>query len=519
MKKQILSPKKDNVEKAYKINDRRGIDKVAMSPYPTPTNNGSYNLYRPRLTIVGDTPKIISAGDRLDQIRFARSLFSSMPDLGGALVSKANWCVGSAFSPIYTGKNKQWGEVAEQFLEEQFYPICNVLGGNYDFRTTLHLSSLGIDVDGSSGLLLTTTRSGFPQVQLIPAHRIGCRKNETVVKEGKFSGYEIIDGVIINDFGRPIGYRVLGDKEEDDVDVSSASLQLLFEPEWSDQIQGISRIAKSVLDWLDVQDTDEYTKRGIKMAASVGLVHTTETGAAEIGTNLLGVNEDSTVASGNNNLTLEYVKGGEIYYLRANSGEDIKSLYDQRPSPNTEAFMARLQRRALYSCGWPVELLDPSKLNGGAVRLIQDLARKSISARQITLERRAKWIINFAVAKAMNSGLIPQNNDDWFSWSFTRGSVIQVDLGNEEAAQREAYKLGTTTLSDISAKKGTDWIELREQQQRETEDLLTRAQALSTKFNISMQSALNLLSQRNPNAMIDINTPADSLDNSGNEGE
>jgi len=496
------------VEKSYKINDRRGTDKHISSPYPTPSNNNNYRSYRPRLTVVGDTPKIITPYDRLDQILFARSLFSSMPDLGGALLSKANWCVGSAFSPIYTGKKKEWGEEVEYWLEDQWYPVCNVLGQNYDLRTTLYLSSLGIDVDGSSGLLLTTNRSGYPQVQLIPAHRIGCRGNEQIVKEGKFAGYRIFDGVIVNDGGRPIAYRILGDTKDDDADISATSLQLLFEPEWSDQIQGISRIARSVLDWLDSQDIDEYTKRGVKIASSVGLIHTTETGQADVGTNILGATEDSTLPVGNNNLTMEYIKGGEVYYLKANAGEDIKTIFDQRPSTNTEAFMARIQRRALYACGWPVELLDPSKLNGGAVRLIQDLARKSITSRQITLERRAKWMINFAVAKAMNAGIIPQNNEDWYSWSFTKGSQIQVDLGNEENAQREAYKLGTTTLSDIASKKGMDWTELREQQQRETEDLLNRATELSKKYNIPLEAALTLLSQRTPNSMVSLdNTP------------
>lgn len=491
------------VEKTYKINDRRGTN-VAQSPYPTPSNNNNYRFYKPRLTVVGDTPKIISTSDRIDQIMYSRGLFSSMPDLGGALLSKASWCVGSAFSPIYTGRNKEWGEQVEEWLESQWYPVCNVLGQNYDFRTTLYLSCLGIDVDGSSGLLFTTTRSGFPQVQLIPAHRIGSRFGEKEVKEGKFKGYPIYDGVIVNDNGKPIGYRILGDKKEEDVDVPVSALQLLFEPEWQDQLIGMSRIARSTLDFLDTQDVDEYTKRGLKIASTVGLIHTTEDGQADVGTNLLGVNEDSTTAVGDNNLTLEYTKGGDIFYLKANAGEKIDTIYDNRPSQNSEGFLSRIQRRALYAVGWPVELLDPSALNGSAVRLIQDLARKSISTRQITLERRARLMVNYGVAKAMNAGLIPQNNEDWYTWSFTRGSVIQVDLGNEEQAQREAYKLGTTTLNSIASKHGEDWVEMREQQQRETEDLLMRAQELSTKFGITMDAALNLLSQRNPNQPITV---------------
>ena len=115
------------------------------------------------------------------------------------------------------------------------------------------------------------------------------------------------------------------------------------------------------------------------------------------------------------------------------------------------------------------------------------------------MERRAKVIVNYAVAKAMQAGLISQNNTDWFKWSFTKGGVISVDNGKESDIDQTNFKLGITTLSEIASKKGLDWYELREQQQKETEDLLGRALEISKKFNISVDSAIALLSQRTPN--------------------
>jgi len=494
-----LKTTKQVVEKYYKVLDKRGKQMSAL--YPTPSISINPNAYRQRLVVVGDTKKTQTAYDRYDQIRFARSLFASMPDLGGALLSKAQWCVSSGFNPVFTGKDKEWGDKVEEWLVQSWYPTCNVLGSNFDFKTTLYLSSLSIDVDGDSGILLTTTRSGYPQIQLISSHRIGQRisTNNDVVVGGKYDGYTINDGCIFNASGRCIAYRILGDTPSDDVDISASALQLLYEPEWCDQSgRGISRIARSTLDWCDTQDINEFTKRSIKIASTIGLIHTTESGTPDTGANLVGAVEDEGLPT-QTNPVIEIVKGGEIYYMKAGVGEDIKAMKDDRPDPNTQQFLDRIQRRALYSAGWPVELLDPSKLNGGAVRLIQDLARKSISSRQITLERRAKLMVNYAVAKAMNAGLIPQTNGDWYSWNFTKAGVIQVDLGNEENAAREAYKLGTITLSDIASKAGKDWFELREQQQIETSDLLDRANKLSTQYNITLDSALSLLSQRAPN--------------------
>lgn len=490
---------------AYKVNDRRGLnngEKMAGNLYPNPMY--SPQSYRPRIyTVVTDTNKAVNRSDHYNMLRYGRNLFASLPDLGGAIMSKAGWCVGpSAYTPISLSKNKAWAQEAERWLLDSFYPICNIQGNNFDFRTTLYLTSIALDVDGDNLMVLTTTRSGFPQIAIIPSHRIGNRYTpDGVLHDGsRYDGFTVYNGVVINDAGRPIAYRILADKEEDDYYIPAQSCQFLFEPEWSDQYRGISRIARPLTDFMDQQDIDEFLKRGVKLASSLGIVHTTESGTPDASANLVGVDEDTAPIAGvPSGPPLEVLDGGEIMYLKAGVGEKIESLKDERPSQNTAAFIERIQRRALFSCGWPIEMLDPSKIGGASVRLIQDLARKTIANRQVTLEKRARLIVNFAIAKAMNAGFIPNNEEDWYAWSFTRGSVISVDNGREADIDREGYKLGTTSLAEIASKKGLDWQELRNQSQKETEDLLDRAQAISKKYGISMDAALGLLSQRTPN--------------------
>ena len=193
---------------------------------------------------------------------------------------------------------------------------------------------------------------------------------------------------------------------------------------------------------------------------------------------------------------IEMIFGGEIMYAKAGVGEKIEFPNSDRPSPNTEAFIERLERRIYAALGWPYELLDPTVRNGGAIRLVQDLARQYITNRQTTLERRAKAAITFSLGYAMENGLLARNADsDWAKWSFTRPAKITVDNGNEASA-RDGLKLGINTLSEIAAKKGSDWIQLRNQTQKETEDLLDRAMILSKKYNITVDKALGLMSQR-----------------------
>lgn len=455
--------------------------------------------YRPVYYTVGDTHKAVTQYDRLHSVRIARSVFTNCPDLGGALIQKSSWCVGpGAFTPIYTGTDTAWGDQAEEWLTTQFFPVCSTAGQNFPFSTILNLSSLALDVDGDTAMALTSTREGFPQITLIASHRIGQRKNEKLVEEGRFSGYRICDGVILNDNGRVIGYRILGDTEDDDLDVSSANLQLLIEPEWADQYRGISRVARSVTDWQSQDEINEFLLRGVKLASSIGLIHRNESGDGQDSGFMPGANEDITAPTSGVQVT--NINGGEMYFMKAGIGEGIEALKDERPSQNTEAFISRIQKRALYSIGWPQEMLDSSKIGGAAVRLVQDLVRRSVATRQQTLERRARLIVNYGIAKAVKEGFLPPNDNDWFKWTFTKGGVVTVDGGNEASADREGFKLGVTSLTEISAKKGVDWYELRQQTQKETEDLLDRATILSKKYGITLDAALVLLSQRTPNS-------------------
>jgi Phage portal protein, lambda family len=487
-------------DKPYKINDRRGIDKSAASLYPSPRNN--IRNYRPRYYFPSDTYKSNTPSDRYDQTRYGRELFASSATLGSAILAKNKWAIGHGWQPSFTGKNSKWGDEAEQWLREQWFPRCNVLGPNYDFRTTLYLTGVAIDVDGDSMMVFTYNRDGFPQIQLIPSHRIGQRDFGNVVKEGKYAGYPIYDGVVCNFNNYPIAYSVLGDNKDEDIFIPINKQQFLFEPEWGDQYRGISRVARPLFDILDLQDTDELEKRAIKLAAAIGIIHSTESGQADASTPLIGAEED--IISGivqPNAPPVEQLYGGEIYYTKAGVGEDIKAFLSDRPSPNTQAFVERVQRGVMAAVGWPYELLNPSKIGGASVRLIQDIARQSIADRQQTLERRARAMVAYALSVAMEEGFISKNNDpDVFNWKFTKPAKLSVDNGNEASADRDGYKLGTNTLAEISSKKGEDWFELRNQTEIEVDDLLTRAQKLASKFNITLDNALNLLSQRSANS-------------------
>ncbi len=491
--------KKATNSKSKKVLSTGKPEQKAAGLYQSDGTRRNARSRQPVYYQVQDTKKANTQYDRMEQIRLARYSFTQCPDLGGALIQKSQWVVGpGAFKPQFNGADKDWGKKAEEWLMGQFYPMCSTLGTNYNFTTLLNLSSLALDIDGDTGLVLTKSTTGFPQVTLVPAHRIGQRSAAiTTVLTGPLKDYTITDGVITNDNGRAIGYRVLGDKPDgsEDVDILSKNFQLLFEPEWADQQRGISRIARSITDWQDQSDINEFIIRGIKLATSIALKHKTESGDGNGSAFDPGAVEDTTMTSG---VQVTPINGGEIFFMKAAVGEDIEAMKTENPSPNTEAFIARIQKRAMYSIGWQQEMLDASKIGGASVRLIQDLARRSVASRQETIARRAKLIVEYAVAVAIKTGILPENKE-WYKWSFSKGAQICVDVVNENKADIDNYKMGTTTLSAICAKKGEDWLAVRTQNQKEVEDLLSRADAISNKFNKPFDLCLMLLQQNSPN--------------------
>jgi len=201
------------------------------------------------------------------------------------------------------------------------------------------------------------------------------------------------------------------------------------------------------------------------------------------------------------------IAGGEFTYMRANSGEKLEPLRSERPHPNTEKFIERLERRIMLALGWSYDLLDLTAISGAPSRLLKDLAMRSVQDRQRNLKRRALRAVRYAVCKGMKTGKIPkyygQSADgDMLKWDFEMPGEISIDTGNDEAADRENLKLGTTNLSIIFAKKGLgNFKKVTRQTMKEicNWDELAQELVSATAGRISYDKAMEMFTQRTPN--------------------
>jgi len=455
--------------------------------FRTPRNTGQSDFYRPRPWFWSVDKKDITSGDWPELVAYSRQIFAQIGDLSAAILQKNNYAVGNAWRPQFKGLNQAWGQEAEEWLHHVWLPNCDVRGGVFDFQTQLLLSGIAWDVDGDDAVIFTADEHGFPKLKFCDATDIGSA-GQGEVKGGVFDGARLCHGIILDRHNAMIGARLLtpspygGERnvgpDSEYTDVPAYHLQMLFEPEWRSPSRGIPRLAKVILDWFDIEDIDDFLKRGVKMDASQGILVTNEAGRADDSRNYIVPQEASAAAV--SDIAIEKRMGGEFWYLRANAGEKVEPYRSERPHPNTEAFVARIARRGFLAAGWFIELLNPSQIGGASVRLIQDQARHSIRARQRTQERRARRCIQYAVSVAMERGLISKNNDggDFLRWAFEMPCQLTVDAGYDEQADRENLLMGTASFASITEKKGRWWEEVRSQRQKENEDLINRAIAL-----------------------------------------
>ncbi len=508
---------------------------VSYFLYPSPRWN--LRSYKPRYWLSADTKSNVSEYDRWELVNYSRQLYAQMDVLGTAVDQKNSWAFGDAWDPHYLGRNRKWGEEAAEFLRDQFYPMCNLRGPLYDLKRSLLISGRAWDVDGDDAMILTQSEQGFPQIAFFPATRVGMQATGTrgnmdssnpgagpsaTVDGGPFDGAKIFDGIIYDRNNRMIGLRIVSEDGKVQ-DLSAYNADLAYEPTWSDQGRGIPRIATSLLRWMNLQDIDEFLQRGMKRAAAIGLKFKNEEGEAGLGNEVITAEQDpdaqasalaanETLPSGGQSPQIYYeeIEGGEMYYLNSTTGEDIEALNYQNPHPNSEAFVERIQRGAISSVGWLYELLDLSATGRAPSRLACDIANQSIWDRQSAGWRRWKRMTAYAIAKGMKEGYLSKNNDgaDPYKWEPGLPKQLSVDAGNDEQADRENLKLGTTSKAILAQKKGYHWRQIKDNRKEELQSLIEDAREIAAANpEVPFEKAMELLEQRTPNGQLGAKDP------------
>ena len=438
-----------------------------------------------------DFEKLLSVGSWQQLMTAGRFLFANVPVLRGALLEMALYSF--PLEPVYCGKDKDWGRLASEWLYG-WRQIQNTKGANFNSQVGSRLRLFARKTDGDIGTVLVNWGpEGYPKKQFIRAHRIGNRDLVTgILDKGPYKGCRICNGVVLDKHNGHLAYNVLGSSRDEDQFIPAHSMQLSFNPDFSDQVRGYSELTAGVQSFRDIKRLRDYEMRSQQIQATFAVVESTEDSDSPPGSD-----NATRTATGLNILNLEK---GLIKYVAAKSGGGLELLRPDRPGPGCQEFENRIISGAFYGIGWDPNFALAIKEPGGVwartiIKKIQHAIKENQRLEALDQLRED----TFALSRAIDLGILPEPKDgDIFSWNYYGPARFSADAGNEERARLEKLKVGAITLETIAAEDGGWWLENREQKETEARDLLTRASAIRADFpELTLQECIQLLHEGN----------------------
>ena len=442
------------------------------------------NRYRSSIPYaVSDSKHTLNKSVRRRLMGYARWLYVNSGMVRGAVNDMARYSVGRGIKP------QSLVEGAAGDYEQYFAEWCKVadVSGVFNFYQMQKLASIRMDVDGDLGLLMVN--NGFPQLQVIESHSVESKDRELTAH----------DGVKASKAGRPTAYS-LRDGEGFKT-VSANDFVLIYDPDRVAQLRGVSALAHATDHVRDQMEILDYEKVGVKMSSAIGIAITTQGGTADDGQSLI---ETGYTAADTGNVPWDTMQAGMIPRLKI--GEDITSFASNRPNATFQGFIEHLTREVSLGMGLPYEfIVDPAR-QGTASRFILEKAQRRFEERQDTIEKFSNRVYAWVIAAGIKRGDLAHAEGFWrVRWQPPK--KITVDNGRDSKANADALKLGTRTLAEDAGERGQDWEELRNQVEREASDLLTRAKRLTIDHDITLDTAIALLSQRQPNPVFNNDEP------------
>lgn len=404
----------------------------------------------------------------------SRRCYYNFPPIRKSINDKADYSISSAWAPRFRGKEKDWGKTATELLTENWFPVCNVRGPNFDFRKSLYLESVSIDRDGDVFIVLTEDDGGYPMFQHIPAHRIGDRSNlidqHRILKQGPYKGLEMYNGVVTNSYHRPVAFHVLGDQPASDQFVSARDMIHVGEPDAVDNTRFMPCLASAINDLRDQMMIMGYEKQAAALFSSLALIEKKRTP----GVNSKDPRARAMLGFGNDPVSnlqgpvVEYMDGGATRHILTD--EEVQALIADRPTNGWNSLMDRLVRQAISSV-WRYELsYDNSQLKGPGVRFSIMEARSAVSRRQNILKPSAKRRVQYAVAKFIKLGVLAPN-PEWWKWDFIMPETLSIDDGRENSILLSLYNAGLINESEYLASRGRT---MEDHAQERVDEIITK---------------------------------------------
>ena len=384
----------------------------------------------------------------------SRYIYQAFSTVSGGVDQKSNYVYGGSWKLQSYSEDRDFAEAVEKDFE-QIDRLLDTRGSNYSFRKSIWLGSKTLDVDGDYFIVLTENeKTGFPKLQYLESHRVGSweQQGETVVKEGKYKGFRIFAGVIVNEYMQPLAYRVKDSSKRGYQDMPADGIIHCSDMRWFSQTRGMPSIANAILDWYDLAETRDAEKIAQKVSSALSLVESNESGKSDMGNDVVNPSPGS-----DGRLQTQLMDSGMIRYIK--NGGSLTAHESRRPSDGWLKFTGLVESSAFYAMGWRREMLDSSAIGGAGVRGFAADINKSIAHRCEVLEMPHRRAALYVIAKRAKQGTYKLPSD-WYNIGFTKPAQFTVDEGRMRKADLEDLRAGVMSEDMITEARGQDYEKL-----------------------------------------------------------
>jgi len=313
-------------------------------------------------------------------------------------------------------------------------------------------------IDGEVFVLLTRDEKNpsRPMLRLIEGHRV-CSPEISSPRAAAMipDGHQVIDGVEVNRFGRPVAYWIRNDSGAERK--TTDEVLHIFEPSRAGMYRGLTHFYAVMNALHDLSDLELLEMQSAKDAAETTKVIKTPTG--DLLDDAAQWDRQTEAGSGEQNPLTEYyqrVFGATTKVMK--TGDEYEQITSSRPSVAQQWYWKYLTEKVCSGVGVPIVLVYPDSMQGTVYRGVLDSANAFFRSRSAVLASAFRRVWTYVIGTAARSerklANLPQN---WTRLNVRPPRAVNVDVGRNSSAMLAELAGATRTYQDIFGETGEDW--------------------------------------------------------------
>jgi capsid protein len=379
-----------------------------------------------------DPKQEVPAYTRLEILKLARWLYNNVGPATFITEHLAQRSVGTGIVVQPQTSNREWNKKVDRLFEDRNCAEAWAFDASaqVNFYTAQSLVIRQVMLDGDFFAQFLKTKDGAARVRFLGGETIGGIGTSTPAAH---------DGVLLDQFGAPVSYRVLTNRTKGlFVDVPARDMLHMRHVRRHGQPRGVSWLHSAINNLRDISEIRGYVKGGYKTGSQIAYVLTSNE-AVRIGLGA-GLKQDHNL---NQDLTTADIPNG-VLLPRLRPGERLESFKNELPGSTYEPLMRDIMQQIAFGVGLPPEAMFMNLgLAGTEQRAVLEVTQNFLERlQQMLIDQFCRPYYKYWLWHEIQAGRIEYPGDDWWRHEWLPPKKITVDSGRDARAYSEQLDKG-----------------------------------------------------------------------------